>query len=796
MKPQFAVPVFLLLAFSSVLGYSQQVVTGRVSNIRNEPLTNATVLLLKSNDSSVVKATIADKQGQYHFATVLTGNYFISVSLVGHDTAWSSPFKLGVGDSLNVPPIIMKEGIVLNEVVVKGRKPLFQLKPDRVVMNVSASPAFTGNTALEVLQKTPGILVDRQANSIAMNSKGQVLIMINNKIQRVPIAVLVARLEGMRAENIEQIELIHQPPAKYDASGAAGIIHIVLKETNDEGTNANLSLNAGYGQREKAGTSINVNSRKHNINIYGGYNFNLDKTNKYTVNHFREYDYLTNIYYHENYVTLANYSNISHAGNIGVDIDFGKKTVLGALFTGTKSSLIWAKDGLSKSDDYINNARSGQQNFYLNPTTDIASISANVNVSHNINPKSNLNFNMDYAAIRYDNATDLKSNSDSTAVANRRSNLDFWIISIDNTNELRKDTKLEVGIKGSFNKTTSITSSRNFHIAPELFSGVDNINERILAAYASLTKKFSKKLSGELGVRYEHYTYTLDSEKGDDLAKAFKNPFPIVRFHYNIDSTNSLQIAFNRAISRPPFFNLTSFLIILDSSLTVYANPRLRPSFTNTLKISYGHRSLILSLAYLWRKGEVYFYNTVDKTKHLQTSVPVNLDIENMIEANLSFPVSVAKWWKMNWNLNGLYHVVKDETNHPVKFQNSIFTGTVQLNNSFRLGTGWTSSIDGRYRSWYLVGDQEQLLHPYLNVGIKKEFSSGSTFGVVLQDLTNSSGKKTWRYHQAEIGIRTFGNNNFSERQVRVTYTHLFGNKALSGKRERKTGSEEVKSRM
>jgi len=134
--------------------------------------------------------------------------------------------------------------------VVKSRKPLFELKPDRVIMNVSASPAFSGNTGLELLQKTPGVIVDRQNNSIDMNAKGQVLIMINNKIQRVPMAVLIARHEGMRAENIEQIEIIHQPPAKYDASGAAGIIHIVLKENNDEGTNANLALIAGYGQRE------------------------------------------------------------------------------------------------------------------------------------------------------------------------------------------------------------------------------------------------------------------------------------------------------------------------------------------------------------------------------------------------------------------------------------------------------------------------------------------------------------------------------------------------------------------
>ncbi|RYG49881.1 MAG: TonB-dependent receptor, partial [Chitinophagaceae bacterium] len=246
-----------------------------------------------------------------------------------------------------------------------------------------------------------------------------------------------------------------------------------------------------------------------------------------------------------------------------------------------------------------------------------------------------------------------------------------------------------------------VVTSRNFTIAPDLFSGIDKINERILAGYVSLSKKISKRFNGELGLRYEQYTYDLDSEKGEDITKAFKNPFPIIRATYALDSVSSLQFAFNRAISRPPFFNLTSFLIILDSSLVVYANPRLRPSFTNTFKITYGHKAFILSLAYLRRTGEVYFYNTVDKAKHLQTSVPTNLDVENMVEASLVFPVSFTGWWKASWNLSGMYHRVEDATSHPVFFRNSIYTAVVQLNQSFRLGRGWTASLDGRYQSWY-----------------------------------------------------------------------------------------------
>lgn len=170
--------------------------------------------------------------------------------------------------------------------------------------------------------------------------------------------------------------------------------------------------------------------------------------------------------------------------------------------------------------------------------------------------------------------------------------------------------------------------------------------------------------------------------------------------------------------------------------------------------------------------------------------------MKSIIEANLSFPLSPARWWQMNWNLNGFYHKVQDASSRPVDFKKDIFTYSVQFNSSFLFANDWTASIDGRYMSPYLGGDQVKYSYPYLNLGVMKKFPSGSSLSIAIQDITNSSGKREWEYHQPELGIRTFGNNDFSERQVRVTYTLLFGNQKISGKRERKTGAEDIKNRM
>ncbi|MBX3238901.1 MAG: outer membrane beta-barrel protein [Chitinophagaceae bacterium] len=792
--------LLILLTVAGFSTYAQRVLKGRITNTRSEPLPNTTVLLLKAADSVLIKGTLTDEKGQYVFEYIAEGTYLISASLVSHETVWTPGFTVGKDETLTLPAIVLAEGIVIEGIVVKGTKRLFELKQDRIVMNISASPAFSGNTGLELLQKTPGVVVDRQNNSITMNAKGEVLLMINNKIQRIPVEVLMAKLEGMRAENIEQIEIIHQPPAKYDASGAAGIIHIVLKENDDEGTNGTVSLYAGYGQREKAGLNLVLNSRKGKWNWYGGYNFNTSRSNKYVVDHFREYEYQGDLYYHENYVILRNMRYTPHTLNLGLDVNLSKNTEIGFQLNGSKTVQVWGKNMESISNDYVNGVLVTGDQYSLYATNDVASASVNAYLAQKISAKSQLNFNLDYMHIRYDNASGVQIAKDSSVTGERATLLNFWILSLDNVNQLKKGVTLEAGIKGTFNGTGTALAVENSSADPRLtthlHSGKDDISERILAGYVSLKKEFSEKLNGELGLRYEHYAYDLQSQAGDGFVRTFKNLFPTIRFNYKIDSLNSLQLTYNRPITRPPFFNLTSFLVFFDPSLTVYANPRLRPSFTNNFTVTYQRRSVLFSLAYLRRTGQVYFYNTVNKDLHLQISVPQNLDLENMIEASLIFPLSPAKWWKMNWTLNGLYHTVKDASSHPSVFRNSIFSYAAQLYSSFTFGKGWSASIDGQYRSKYLSGDQEYIDDPYLNLGLKKIFPSGNSLGLLLQDITNSMGNRDWEYHQPDLGVRTFGHLNWSERQIRITYTHVFGNKKLKGKKERNTGAEEVKSRM
>ena len=228
----------ILLCFSLVC-FSQPSVAGKVSD-KKQNLPSVTVLLLNA-DSSIVQDVVTDSIGKFVFENVVAGQYRISASMVGYSKFLSSSFDVH-DESVIVPAIIFEEDITeLNEIVVKEDKQRFDQKIDRLVINLEGSVTASGNTILELLQKSPGVIVNRQDNSIRMNGKSGVQVMINNKIIQLPVDAVIPMLEGMNASNVEKIELVTAPPSEYDAEGNGGIIHIATKSREDFGTSGHLA---------------------------------------------------------------------------------------------------------------------------------------------------------------------------------------------------------------------------------------------------------------------------------------------------------------------------------------------------------------------------------------------------------------------------------------------------------------------------------------------------------------------------------------------------------------------------
>lgn len=262
-----------LLLLSVQFCFGQTAIGGKVQDDTGEPLSFANVLLLKAGDSTLVKGTITEENGAFLLENIPQGQYVVSVSMMGFAPVTTEQYNIDGNLEIRLPPIVLSEGVELDEVVVVSKKNLYVQKIDRMVINVASSILSAGSSALEILERSPGVLVDRQNSSISLVGKSGVVVMINGKQSYMPTSGLVSLLEGMNADNIETIELITAPPANFDAEGNAGFINIVLKEQTDLGLNGSYSLSFGVGNGNTTSDNINLNYRKNKLNIFGNYSF-------------------------------------------------------------------------------------------------------------------------------------------------------------------------------------------------------------------------------------------------------------------------------------------------------------------------------------------------------------------------------------------------------------------------------------------------------------------------------------------------------------------------------------------
>lgn len=238
----------------------QSYLEGSVMDELGKHLPHSNVLLLQIKDSSLVKGVVSDSKGKFLLEEIPSGNYLLSSSMLGYETYYLPGIR--VRQNNQDLKIILREKLSdLSEVTVQAQKPLFEQQKDRLVVNVRSSIISSGSNVLDVLSRTPGIVVNQQSNSISINGKEGVMVMLNDKPVCLPLNTVVQMLSGMNADQVEKIEIISSPPARYDSEGNAGLIKIVNHISLELGTNGSFSSNMGYGQYERLDSSFNINHR-------------------------------------------------------------------------------------------------------------------------------------------------------------------------------------------------------------------------------------------------------------------------------------------------------------------------------------------------------------------------------------------------------------------------------------------------------------------------------------------------------------------------------------------------------
>jgi iron complex outermembrane recepter protein len=812
----------MVLLMPAVL-FAQTGITGRITTSDGKPIPAVNILLLNPGDTSLVKGCIANALGEFALEKIVPGKYFLRYTAIGFRTCHSFAFELSAADGKKDLPVqVMEtEARELKEVVVQAQKPLYQQQIYGTVVNVENSVFTKGSSALQVLERSPGIYLDRHHNTISLNGKDGVMVMLNGKLLRMPLLQVINLLNGMNADNIEKVELMTTPPAKYDADGDAGMINIVLKKSKKTGTNGSFSLTGGYGWGEKIVASANLEHNGNKVNVYGSYSFSHDRTyanwfahggqNMPLLGGQTSFDFWSDIRpVYDNHNVIA-----------GLDARLSPKTKVGANvnynYTRAVTDMYNIGNYYIQPDSFLQlKANIGSRGHWNNLIT-------SVYLEKNIREGEGLEFNVDYIFYNNDYPSFVESswfNKENREVSISHnlfaqqqrglSNIDInvGVGKVDYTKQLSSKVKLEAGAKWTYTVSSGTSALQSYQNgAWENFSGRSNgvdMKENIGAGYASVNAKLSATVNLIAGGRYEYsHNRLTDQEKGALIVDRKLGKFlPAVFVTKKLNESSSLELSFTKRISRPSYIDLTPDITYNDPVSVFTGNPMLKPTITNNLKLGYNYLGYSISVMAGRDDNSIARYQVVpDAAGNIIYIAPENLTWQNNLIFDVKVPVKIADWWNINFSSVGGWKQFKIEyTVKPVK--KTYFDYSFYLNQVFKLPKNFSLEISGMYNSITYRGANRMAGFGMVNAGIKKELkNNGGVLQLSVTDIFKSmySNSSLGKVTDIAFSLRSFVDYNTETRTaqiVKLTYSRSFGNNAIKSQRKTAAGSKDERDRM
>lgn len=801
------VAAFIML-FSTVFAQSplKGKITGEVKESTNKPLPFATVLLLHAKDSTLAKGSISSESGNYEFDNVALGRYLISATMVGYQKAFSAIFELKEGPTpLTIPSLLVAENTqTLQEVKVVTKKPFVEQQIDRMVVNVENNIGSAGGTALEVLEKAPGVTIDRQNDRLQFKGRQGVMVMIDGKLQQISMQDLMNILQSMPSDNVEKIELISNPPSKYDAAGNTGLINIVLKKNKNFGMNGNYTLGAGYGKYEKLNGSLGLNYRNAKYNAFGNVSVfhgrfqntqDIDRTIAYQ-------DQIT--YMDQNSPRIGNPQNLSFRG--GVDFFVSPKTTIGVLATGFLNQ--FKMNGISKTD-FRDKTETLTSRFETNTYNhnQLNNYTANVNLKHDFGKGRELTADADYSMFDGNSGNDLyttyysPSNVETSKDIFRNimpSDIQIAAAKIDYIHPLKKG-KIETGAKSSYVSTDNDMRFEkqidNVWVLDPTRSNQFIYKENINAAYVNYSAPLNKKTQLQVGLRAEHTHSQGNSVTLNNVVERnYVNLFPSVFVSRTLDTNNVINVSFSRRIDRPNYRNLNPFQFFLDPYTFQEGNPNLRPQFTNSFQITHVFKGAFSTTWGYSRVNDV-IADQIPKQIASENKTYVtteNLDHQDSYNLTLSIPVNVKKWWTIQNNISAFYNRYRSFY-YGADLDLGQFGATVFVTNNFTLPKGYTAELSGFWNSPTQYNLLQAKAQGQISAGFAKSlWNRKASFRVNINDIffmNRFAG--TVKYQ--DLNFRVY--SRWESRQVRVSFTYRFGNQNIKAARQRSTSGDDLRNR-
>lgn len=713
-------------------------------------------------------------------------------------SVWAQPKD----SATTIPPEDSVKTSVLTEVTVTGKRPFIQLLPDKTVINVDAAVTNTGASLLEVLEKSPGVTIDRNGG-FSLKGRQGVLIMIDGKPAQVSGNDLNNLLSGMTAAQVDQIEIMDSPPAKYDASGNAGIINIKTKKNTRKGFNGNVNLALGQGKFSRSINSLNINRYSGKVNLFANINVNMNRN-------FMKMYALRKYYAEDNSTLLSILDQPSYltgrapSQNIraGMDYYVTRRTTIGTVFNFTNFSrrtvgsnvAVWM-DAEGKKDSSITT--------HNNLRDRLKSYAVNLNGKHVFNEHAELTADFDYLGYRitnelfFNNVLEGPSGYNDDMFGDIPSAINIFTGKADYSQNLANDIKFEAGWKSSIIETNN---------KAEYFQRLDNVvvpdfgktnhflyNENIHAAYASVEKK-TDRFTIQGGLRYENTRYNAQQlgnevRKDSSFSRKYDGLFPNAVFSWQMDSLNALTLSAGRRIDRPRFQSLNPFVFVINKYTYQSGNPFFIPQYTWNTELSHSFKDiLITSLSFSYTKdyfSQIFYQDSTG----IITYTEGNLDNMKNVGLSVSAHVTPFHWWSLSFEGVVNHKMIKGFVWNNRKA--SLTQGNININNQFTFSNGWS----GELSAFFITNEQElqEVTYP----------TGQLSFGVAKQVLKN---RGTVRFTARDILYtqKMEGFTNFSQsteyfiikrdtRAASLSFIYRFGKEYKSGSRNTGGAEDEIR---
>ncbi|QIH33425.1 TonB-dependent receptor [Sphingobacterium sp. DR205] len=680
----------------------------------------------------------------------------------------------------------------LEEVEVVASRPQFVQQIDHIMYNIRGTPIGISGSALEVLQRLPGVEVSPDGTSLAINGRSEIGILMDGKLVRIPISSLLQILSSTNAQDIESIDVFENPPSQFDADFSGGVINIKRIRKRGVGVNGSILLGIGYGDKDKEKVGVNLGYQKDRVNLFGDLNYDRNHTPRNFINSSRQFIGGQQV---ELYTTTYRDPVITgYTGRIGLDYDLSPKLAMSFIANAYTNRFVQETVGHSLRSI----VGDSEISLYSDEDSKRDLFSVNFNTVWKFDSINAFSWDVDYlyyyneAPIYYSNSYEKDGTLEELNVL-KETPVNVLGANFQYSRRFGSNSSLTFGAKFTKSMMTNnviVDSLKDYvNIRNEMLSEYSEYDESIFAMYGNFDSKLGKNTDLKIGLRYENSKYDLTTKSNNKLnSKTMDELFPTLFINHKMSTNSSAQFSYGRRVNRPTYFDLAPYVLFLDPNTSSFGNINLKSGFSNNLNLSYRYRSYLFGLSYSTEKDAIARSQTVfieDEEDIVFTSL--NIDRLNTWSLNMNIPIKITKWWNMQNNVQLSF---LDQKMASMKTSDWFYTARTTQNVSFPydiLGQLFIAYNSERKLGISTLNDFQRV-----NLSLEKEIKRwNSTFQVSYNTIFGNDFSR----ESMQGSNYAYLANNLESRVFRFTFIKKFG-KNTSKNSTRESSVSDIERRL